>query len=115
MQTFQNYIAGEWVDATSQATFENRNPADTTDVIGTFPLATVEDVERAIESANSALPTWAALPPPARGVILDKVAQVLEARQDEFAKALTREEGKTLSEAKGEVLDRKSTRLNSSH
>jgi aldehyde dehydrogenase (NAD+) len=104
MQQFKNYIAGEWVDAASGATFENRNPADADDLIGSFPLATKEDVEQAIATANEALPAWANLPPPARGVILDKTAQILDARQDELAKALTREEGKTFAEAKGEVL-----------
>jgi 2,5-dioxopentanoate dehydrogenase len=104
MQRFKNYIAGQWVDAADGKTFENRNPADTEDVIGSFPLATKDDVERAIEVANGALPGWAATPPPARGAILDKVAQILDSRQDELAKALTREEGKTFAEAKGEVL-----------
>jgi 2,5-dioxopentanoate dehydrogenase len=104
MQAFKNYIAGQWVDAADGKTFENRNPADTNDVIGTFPLATKDDVERAIEAANGALPGWANTPPPARGAILDKTAQIIDARQDELAKALTREEGKTFAEAKGEVL-----------
>lgn len=104
MTQFKNYIAGEWVDSADGATFENRNPADTNDVIGTFPSATKEDVERAIAAANEALSGWANLPPPARGAILDKASQIIDARQDELAKALTREEGKTLAEAKGEVL-----------
>lgn len=104
MQKFQNYIAGEWVDSSDKTTFENYNPAALEDIIGTFPLATSADVERAIAAAVDALPAWAGMPAPARGAILDKTAQILEARQDEFAKALTREEGKTLAEAKGEVL-----------
>ncbi|MFN8444095.1 MAG: aldehyde dehydrogenase family protein [Caldilineaceae bacterium] len=104
MQSFKNYIGGEWVDSSSAASFENRNPADPNDLIGTFPLATEADVQRAIEAAQTALPGWATLPPPARGTILDKAAQILDARQDEIAKALTREEGKTFAEAKGEVL-----------
>lgn len=104
MPHFKNYIAGEWVDSASGETFENHNPADTKDVIGTFPAATKADVERAIEAANEALPGWANTPPPSRGAILDKVSQILDARQDEFARELTREEGKTLTEAKVEVL-----------
>lgn len=104
MSHFKNYIAGEWVDSSSGETFENRNPANTDDVIGTFPAAAKEDVERAIEAANEALPGWANTPPPNRGAILDKMSQILDARQDEFARELTREEGKTLAEAKGEVL-----------
>ncbi len=104
MTQFKNYIAGEWVDSSDGATFENRNPADMDDLIGTFPSATKEDVERAIAAANEALAGWANLPPPARGAILDKAAQLIEGRQDELARALTREEGKTFTEAKGEIL-----------
>jgi aldehyde dehydrogenase (NAD+) len=104
MPNFKNYIAGEWVGSASGETFENHNPANTKDVIGTFPAATKADVERAIEAANEALPGWANTPPPNRGAILDKMSQILDARQDEFARELTREEGKTLAEAKGEVL-----------
>ncbi len=104
MTQFKNYIAGEWVDSADGATFENRNPADMDDLIGTFPSATKEDVERAIAAANEALAGWADLPPPARGAILDKAAQLIDGRQDELARALTREEGKTFTEAKGEIL-----------
>ncbi len=104
MQNFKNLINGEWVAAANGATFENRNPAKMDEVIGAFPLATVEDVQQAIEAANAALPGWANLPAPNRGLILDKASRLLEARADELATALTREEGKTLAEAKGEVL-----------
>jgi aldehyde dehydrogenase (NAD+) len=104
MQQFRNLIDGQWVASSSGATFENRNPAKLDDVIGHFPLATAVEVEQAIDAANAALPGWANLPPPARGAILDKVSRILEARADEIATALTREEGKTLAEAKGEVI-----------
>jgi len=103
MNTYQNYIAGEWVNASSGATFENSNPANN-ETLGTFPLATREDTRRAIEAAKAALPQWSNLPAPARGVILDKAAQLIGARADELAAILTKEEGKTLTESKGEVL-----------
>lgn len=101
---FKNLINGEWVEAADGATFENRNPANPADVIGLFPRATVDDTRRAIAAARAALPAWAALPPPARGALLDRASQILTARLDEFATALTREEGKTLAEAKVEVV-----------
>lgn len=104
MQAFKNLIAGEWVDAANRATFENRNPAKLDEVIGTFPSATAEDVNRAIAAAQAALPAWAAMPAPARGAILDKASQIIDARQKELAEILTREEGKTRAEATGEVL-----------
>ncbi|MCB0121080.1 MAG: aldehyde dehydrogenase family protein, partial [Caldilineaceae bacterium] len=51
MQAFKNLIAGEWVNAAGGETFENRNPAKTDEVIGTFPSATAEDVKKAIAAA----------------------------------------------------------------
>ncbi len=103
MQNYKNLIDGEWVDSSDGKTFENRNPAKLDDVLGTFPLATVGDVERAIDAANAALPAWANMPAPNRGAILDKVSRILDARMGEIATVLTREEGKTLAEATGEV------------
>src|SRR5687767_13593088 len=104
MQQFKNLIDAAWLDAPNGATFETSNPANSDAVIGAFPMATKEDVEHAIDAANAALPGWANMPSPARGAILDKVSQIIDARQDEFARTLTREEGKTLAEAKVEVL-----------
>jgi aldehyde dehydrogenase (NAD+) len=103
MQQYQNLIGGEWVDATGGALFENNNPAHKDEVIGAFPSASKEDTRRAIEAANTAAKEWANMPPPARGVILDKASRIIESRADDFATALTREEGKTRAEAMIEV------------
>jgi len=104
MQNFKNLIGGEWVEAGDGATFLNENPANHEDVIGAFASATKEDTRAAIEAARAALPAWANMPPPSRGAILDKASRILEARQHEYAAILTREEGKTRSEALGEVM-----------
>ncbi len=104
MEAFKNLIDGEWVDASGGETFENRNPAKTDEVLGTFPSATAQDVKRAIAAAKAAAAEWADTPAPARGAILDKAAQIVDARQKELAEVLTREEGKTRAEATGEVL-----------
>src|SRR5688572_9307451 len=103
MKTHPNLIAGEWNVLKGRAIFEDRNPADPDDLVGHFPKATVEDTQNAIEAARAALPGWSAMPGPARGAILDRASQILTARLDEIARTLTREEGKTLAEAKGEV------------
>lgn len=103
MSTFKNYIAGEWVGASDGKTIENINPA-TGEVIGYFASATAEDTKRAIAAAREALPKWATLPGPSRAAILDKAGQLIAARTDELAETLTREEGKTLAEAKAEVM-----------
>lgn len=104
MQHFKNLIGGQWVEASDGATFLNENPAKHGDVIGAFPSATKEDTRAAIAAARAALPGWANMPPPSRGAILDKASRILEARQDEYAAILSREEGKTRNEALGEVM-----------
>lgn len=99
---YSNLINGNW-HAPGTDVLENHNPADYNEVIGFFPMATLEDTKDAIAAARAALPAWAKIPAPARGAILDKASQILTARLDEIATTLTREEGKTLAEAKGEV------------
>jgi acyl-CoA reductase-like NAD-dependent aldehyde dehydrogenase len=103
MKEYKNLIGGEWVAASDGGTFENRNPANLDDVVGTFPKLTREDTQRAIAAASAAFPAWRDTTGPARGAILDKASLIIADRFDELAAALTREEGKTLTEAKGEI------------
>ncbi len=103
MRNYTNFIAGEWVAAKSGQTFKNSNPADTRELVAEYPLSGKEDAAAAIAAAKAAFPGWAATTPPARGRILSKTSQILEARKAELAELLTREEGKTLAEATGEV------------
>src|SRR5579864_7459785 len=98
---FKNYINGEWVS--SAETFDNRNPANTDEVVGRFAKGRPSDVAAAAEAADGALPEWSNLQAPARGAFLFRVAEILESRFDEIAADMTREEGKTLPESKGEV------------
>ena len=74
MPTFRNYINGEWVDG---PTFENRNPANTDEVVGLHVKGTAADVDAAAAAAEAALPGWAGMPAPARGNLLFKVADIL--------------------------------------
>lgn len=99
-ETYRNYINGEWV---SGPTFENRNPANTDEVVGLHVKGSASDVEAAADAAAAALPGWSSLPGPARGNFLFKVADILDRKFDAIAADMTREEGKTLPEAKGEV------------
>ena len=101
--TFRNLIGGEWVGAKSGATFENRNPADTSELVGLFAKSDRDDTKDAIAAAKAAQPKWAAVPAPKRGEILYRAANILESRADQVAREMTREEGKTLPEARGEV------------
>src|SRR5580658_41913 len=98
---YYNYIEGEWRHPEGQQ-FENRNPA-TGEVVCRFSKGSAADIRAAAEAAARALPAWANLNAPARGNILFKTAEILESRLDEVAADMTREEGKTLPEAKGEV------------
>jgi aldehyde dehydrogenase (NAD+) len=102
-ETFKNFIGGAWVPALSGDTFSNVNPADTREVVGLFQRSGNEDARRAVEAAREAQPRWAAVPAPKRGEILFKAANLLEARADAVAREMTREEGKTLPEARAEV------------
>ncbi|MFN9264241.1 MAG: aldehyde dehydrogenase family protein, partial [Acidobacteriota bacterium] len=99
-ETFRNYINGEWVDG---PTFENRNPANTDEVVGLFVKGTAADVDRAADAAQAAFLKWSTMPGPARGALLFKVADILEKKFDQLGEEMCREEGKTLPEAKGEV------------
>jgi len=102
-ETFKNYVAGQWVDCKSKKTFENRNPAYTDELVGKFQASEAADVHAACDAAERAWPLWAALPAPRRGEVLFKAAELLEQRLPRVAEEMTREEGKTLPESKGEV------------
>ena len=103
MTTFHNFIAGEWVRAASGQTFENRNPADTQDLVGHFPRSGVADVDRAVASATRGFARWSRTPAPARGDVLRRVGDLMSARKEELADLMTREMGKPLSETRGDV------------
>jgi|SRR5579871_2627850 len=99
--TFANYVNGEWIEGS--ATFENRNPANTDEIVGLFSKGASHDVVAAADAAAAALPAWSATAGPARGNILYKAADLLDRRFESISAEMTREEGKTLPEAKGEV------------
>ena len=99
-ELFRNYIDGEWV---SGPTFENRNPANTDELVGEFVKGPPGDIAAAAQAAEAALAGWANLPAPTRGNYLFRVAEILEQRFEQLAEDMTREEGKTLPESKGEV------------
>jgi acyl-CoA reductase-like NAD-dependent aldehyde dehydrogenase len=103
MQT-GSYVNGNWFHPKSERLVRNINPANPDDVIAEFPSATVEDVHRAIEAAQTAFKSWKKTPGPERGRVLWRAADIARQRADEIAHTLTREEGKILKEAKGEVM-----------
>jgi alpha-ketoglutaric semialdehyde dehydrogenase len=103
MKGFKNFVAGKWVEAASGSTFENRNPADWNDVIGTFPRSGSEDVQRAVDSARRGFALWSRTPAPLRGDVLRKMGDIMSSRKEEIADLMTREMGKPLQETRGDV------------
>jgi aldehyde dehydrogenase (NAD+) len=102
-ERFRNHIAGQWVDSASGRTFENRNPADSADLIGEFPRSDAQDLERAIASAKRGFEQWRRTPAPLRGDVLRRAGDILTARKEEISRAMTREMGKVLNETRGDV------------
>jgi aldehyde dehydrogenase (NAD+) len=101
--TFRNFIAGEWCDSSSGATFESHNPADTRDVLGRFQQGTAADVAMAIRAADTAGGLWRRTPAPKRGEIMYAFAALMAEHKERLARAMTREMGKVLAEARGDV------------
>jgi alpha-ketoglutaric semialdehyde dehydrogenase len=101
--TYGNFIGGAWVPAHTGRTFENHNPADRTEAIGSFADSSADDVNAAVDAARNAFPAWRALPAPKRGEILYRTAEALVRRKEELARDMTREMGKVLDETRGDV------------
>jgi len=97
------FIGGEWVDSASGRTFESVNPADTRDVIGRFQAGDTADAARAIRAAEVAFPSWRRTPAPKRGEILYRFGALMAEHKERLARAMTREMGKVLAEARGDV------------
>ncbi len=102
-QTYANLIGGEWVAPKAGKTLENRNPANTADLVGVFPASTAEDVALAVDAAAQAYRSWRLLPAPRRAEILFRAAHLLTERKEEYARTMTREMGKVLEETRGDV------------
>ena len=102
-KTYLNFIGGEWVKSSSGEWFENVNPADSNDVVGRFPLSTVDDVNRAVAAAKSAATRWKKTPAPRRAEILFRLGDSLRKNKDRYAAEMTREMGKVLKETGGDV------------
>src|SRR6202790_1024622 len=102
-RSHKNLINGEWVAARQGGTFEDRNPANSTELVGIFPASTKEDVDDAVEAAKSAFRKWRLTPAPRRAEILYRTAETLVKRKEDLARDMTREMGKPLSETRGDV------------
>jgi acyl-CoA reductase-like NAD-dependent aldehyde dehydrogenase len=100
---FRNFINGEWVPSRSGNTFEDRNPANTGDLVGIFPASNQDDVDLAVTAAINAYDKWRLTPAPKRAEILYRAAEILISRKEDYATDMTREMGKVLAETRGDV------------
>ncbi|OGF55581.1 MAG: aldehyde dehydrogenase [Candidatus Fraserbacteria bacterium RBG_16_55_9] len=100
---YKNWIGGKWVEAKSGKYFSSTNPADPADVLGEFPRSDRHDVETAVKAADRAFAEWSRVPAPKRGELLFEVAKLLKERKEELSQLMTREMGKVLKEARGDV------------
>lgn len=100
---YKNFINGEWVESDSGETFENRNPADTDEVVGIFQKSNEKDVNTAIAAASDAYKKWRLVPAPKRAEILQRVADRLVREKESLSQEMTREMGKILKETRGDV------------
>ena len=101
--TYHNFIDGAWVPSVSGDLFENRNPANTDDLVGVFQKSTAVDAQHAIEAARAAYERWRLVPAPRRAELLFRAAQLIADRKDALAHDMTREMGKVLAETRGDV------------
>ena len=103
MRTLNNFIDGQWRKPSSATYLPDINPANTKEVVAESPSSTASEAIMAVEAAERAYPDWRATPAPQRGQLLYRVQRRMEARRQELAEVLTREEGKTLTESNGEI------------
>src|SRR6202162_5395528 len=99
----KNFIDGEWVESSTGETFEDRNPADTRDVVGIFQKSAKADVDAAVDAAKRAFTKWRLVPAPRRAEIVFRAAEILIGRKEDYAREMTREMGKVLNETRGDV------------
>ena len=97
---FQNYINGKWVNG--QNTFQTINPANE-EVVANIAQAELPDVDAAVHAATEAFRSWRLVPAPLRGEMLFQVGDILKQKKEELAQLLTRDMGKVIAEARGDV------------
>jgi len=102
-RVFKNLVGGQWVAPSTGSYFDNRNPADTRDLIGRFPDSGPADVDSAVRAARRGFEIWRRVPAPARGDLLRRLGDLLTEQKESLAQGMTREMGKVLAETRGDV------------
>jgi alpha-ketoglutaric semialdehyde dehydrogenase len=105
MSAYQNnFIDGKWMPSAGGETYSQHNPADLREVTGLWPKSTVEDVRQAIGAAAKAFKSWQSLTVYRRAEYLRKALALMQGRIDSIAQVITAENGKTLTESRGEII-----------
>jgi alpha-ketoglutaric semialdehyde dehydrogenase len=99
---YKNFIDGKWVSSSSKEYFDSIDPHSKKS-LGKFPKSSTKDVTKAISSAQKAYEKWREVPAPKRGEVLLRFAQLLKKDKERIAKLMTKEMGKVLNEARGDV------------
>jgi alpha-ketoglutaric semialdehyde dehydrogenase len=102
-RTVRNLVGGEWVESVSGRSRERRNPADTREVVSSYPESDAKDADAAVSAVSAGWQVWAETAPEKRAKVLENAATVLEGQRDQLVDELVREEGKTRAEATMEV------------
>jgi aldehyde dehydrogenase (NAD+) len=102
-KVLKNFIDGEWVASSTGETFEDRNPADTREVVAIFQKSGKDDVNAAVEAAKHAFERWRLVPAPRRAEIVFRAAEMLAERKEEYSRDMTREMGKVIKETRGDT------------
>lgn len=100
MMEFHNYINGRWVKGST--TFQTINPANE-ELVAEIAQTEISDVNSAVSAAKEAFKSWRLVPAPIRGEMLFKVGDILKQKKEELAQLLTRDMGKVIAEARGDV------------
>ena len=100
-KTYAHLIGGQ--DVSSETTSESRNSSDLSDLVGVFPEATRSQVREACEVAQDAFKTWSKTPAPVRGEVIGNIGRAIAREKEALSRLVTREMGKTLKEARGDV------------
>ena len=90
-RVYKNFINGEWVDAKGGKAYDNRNPANTDELVGMFESSSAADVDAAVDAAQEAYKSWRLVPAPKRAEILYRTAELLVQRKEQFSRDMTRE------------------------
>ncbi|MBI1970999.1 aldehyde dehydrogenase family protein [Candidatus Woesearchaeota archaeon] len=102
-KVYYNFIGGNWLSSSSGKTFESRNPANPSDILGKFQKSNARDVQQAVAAAQAAYKHWSKVPAPKRGEILLHAAELLKQEKQRLGRLVTREMGKQLKEGLGDI------------